>query len=545
MPSIPALLRRALVVAATLCTVLTASASGASAAPAGQTPPASTLKLSALAFAQQKVDARSFVAVRLTWTVTNSDRSASGMGGDLTVQQRDGYGAPLGTPVDIPFSYQTSGFGWMGGWVSGTPQKSTYVFDFAVPSYAAGTSTTWVVSHISVTDGSHPLDADLAALGHYKNTLTARTNPDTVLPSADSLSYSSVFGAPQPYVFIGPSGGSAGYSLTVQDWQSGFWKGALTLRGPGGQSVTADFALRGPDATTSGYSCGFLSGGDNHEALCGVSVAFPPGAAAGVWTVSQISVYDNAGNHTVVADPPGAQPLTLTSNATLSASDFAFTPNPVDNWTGDAVVPLSMRVTGAVGGVAAIYVERGGAEGCSQWGNTPTVAADGTVSVPIRLYSTYPVCTPSAIAVVDGAGNVALYGSGYGAPDPGVQLKQMPDTTPPVVTGATLSRTSVPVSELSSTSVVLTVTQAPSLAPVHSYDIYVYDADGNVVDEALSGVSQQADGSVRLGVPLSWLTAGTYTVGFALSDAARLTSRYGIPGFPPVPGGPLVITITP
>lgn len=94
-------------------------------------------------------------------------------------------------------------------------------------------------------------------------------------------------------------------------------------------------------------------------------------------------------------------------------------PNPVDNRTSWPTVTLSMSVSGAQQGVTAIYADPGNAAGCEQTSTTPTLEPDGTLSVPILVFKDTVSCPMAGIAVVDGAGNVALYGPEYGAPDPG------------------------------------------------------------------------------------------------------------------------------
>jgi hypothetical protein len=106
----------------------------------------------------------------------------------------------------------------------------------------------------------------------------------------------------------------------------------------------------------------------------------------------------------------------------------------------------------------------------------------------------------------------------------------------------TLNPTSLP----STTPVTLTVQVAPSVAPITGFEIYLYDADGNLVSLEVGGIAPVLDGPVVLhpSMPAS-LPLGTYTIGFSLTDAGNLTTRYGVPGGQPVPGGPLVLTVNP
>jgi hypothetical protein len=60
------------------------------------------------------------------------------------------------------------------------------------------------------------------------------------------------------------------------------------------------------------------------------------------------------------------------------------------------------------------------------------------------------------------------------------------------------------------------------------------------------GVPATLNGPVVFSVPTPvGMPPGTYTVAFQLTDAGGLTSSYGYPNTPPVPGGPLVFTVTP
>jgi hypothetical protein len=63
---------------------------------------------------------------------------------------------------------------------------------------------------------------------------------------------------------------------------------------------------------------------------------------------------------------------------------------------------------------------------------------------PISTFSIATSCTVAGIAVLDSAGNVAVYGTGYGGPDLGIKLTREPDATPPVATGALVSPASLP-----------------------------------------------------------------------------------------------------
>jgi hypothetical protein len=228
----------------------------------------------------------------------------------------------------------------------------------------------------------------------------------------------------------------------------------------------------------------------------------------------------------------------------VSASEFAADPALVDNWRSDQQPAVKMKISGAQNGVANVYVDTD--ELCVQRTTTPSADADGVVAVPLNMSKWTDRCTVNGIAIVDGKGNVALYGSRYHAPDPHVVFNRMPDTTPPAVASAVLNRTTVPADEANSASLSATVTLSPSLAPVDGYDSWVFDASGNVVGYSSGRAQEDPAGTVQ--VPFTFrygIQPGTYSVGFRISDSAGLQSTFGTPWGQPMPGGPLQITVTP
>jgi hypothetical protein len=84
---------------------------------------------------------------------------------------------------------------------------------------------------------------------------------------------------------------------------------------------------------------------------------------------------------------------------------------------------------------------------------------------PISMFSIATSCTVAGIAVLDGVGNMAVYGTEYGEPDLGIKLTRVPDTTPPVATRASVSPASLPQSA-DSQFVGLTVDVSDPVAPV-------------------------------------------------------------------------------
>ena len=514
----------------------------------------SSISIQTLKFMHPNVDATSTVVNTLTFTIADSHRTATGIGGDLFIrQQGSAPGTFIGDTYDVFFSFGNSGFGGA-TFVSGSPQKSTYTYDFVVPTYANAAKATWIVSKVVISDGlaGGNLNADPANLGHFQDSFTAKENIDTVKPSYQMNWDTNSGPSHRPYLFLdGTHSVRTGYTVDVQDGQSGFWKGSLQLRGPTGQTVMAPFAYVEPNAETTASGCGFSGGGTINDTSCGVDVTFPADAAPGVWNVAQVSLTDNAGNR-FVDKQPDTTPITLTSNSALAAHDFSLTPNPVDDWIGDVTVQVGMTVTGATGGVSAIYVESDGVSGCFTGATTPTIGADGTVSVPVLMFQRTPSCPIEGIAVVDGAGNVALYGPDYGAPDPGLTITNIPDTVAPVATAASLSPTTISDEQISTGPGIDLIVQITSqIAPVDQFSIDVYDVDGNSVDEEFggTGVLGGLNGTMTQSLPLPFFLApGTYTVGFSITDEGGLTSSYGIRGdvnSQPLPSGPLSFTVTP
>jgi hypothetical protein len=170
----------------------------------------------------------------------------------------------------------------------------------------------------------------------------------------------------------------------------------------------------------------------------------------------------------------------------------------------------------------------------------------------VRMFQRTPSCPIEGIAVVDGAGNIALYGPDYGAPDPGLTITNIPDTVAPVATAASLSATTISDEQISRGPDLLLIVQVASqIAPVDEFSIDVYDVDGNVVGEEFggTGVLGGLNGTMTEGLPLPFFLApGTYTVGFSITDEGGLTSTYGISGVAnsqPLPSGPLSFTVTP
>jgi hypothetical protein len=153
------------------------------------------------------------------------------MSGDVYLQLAGPqHGTYVGQVYEVPYSL----FSGAGVTSSGTAQDSTHSYSFAVPQYAFATTAHWVVKKVTAQDDKgEKLSLSGSALSRYSGVLTATELVDSTAPTDDSLALGLPPATPRPYVYAGGAGGSMTYSLNGDDAQSGFWKGVLTLLGPG------------------------------------------------------------------------------------------------------------------------------------------------------------------------------------------------------------------------------------------------------------------------------------------------------------------------
>ena len=514
----------------------------ATALPASAAQSGGKLAFTSISFAANHVDASvGHAAVNLTWKVTDSNRSATDVTGEIDIRMAGGSaGTFIGRTYQIPYDFSAGSPG-----ATGTPQDSSYSYSFPVPQYANAVNAQWAVTRATAGDDQgDKLSLSGAALDSYSATVNAKELVDSTPPTYDLLGLAEPGAVSHPYVYDNGVDGSMGYQINPQDEESGFWKGTIRLKGPGGQALHGTFGYSEPPG--QGVTCGNVGAGDDFNTFCGVNITIPAGTAAGTWAVSSVTLVDNAGNSTTYGNLD-ADPIVVTGDTGLSATGFKASPNPVDNWVNVLnPVQITMSVTGAVQGVSAIYVDADPAASCLQFGTTPTVNPDGTVSVPIDDYQGTETCPIYGIAIVDGAGNVALYGPEYNAPDPGLTITRIPDTTAPTATSASLTPNSVPSSQTFGASLNLTLQVVAPIAPVDQISIFLYDSSGNQVLEQGGGVPSTLTGQLQTYEYIyKSLPAGTYTVGFTLTDLGGLSTSYGTPGGQPMPGGPLQFTVTP
>jgi hypothetical protein len=507
---------------------------------AGQT--GGKLAYANISFAQKHVDASvGHVADTLTWELTDSNPNATYVSGEIDIRMLSEDGTLIGRTYQIQYDLSGSLDGTVTA--TGTAQDSNYSYAFPVPQYANATNAQWVVTKATALDDQgETLSLSGNAQDGFPAMLDAKELVDSTPPTYQGLGLLMAIGVFHPYVYDNGVNGSMGYQLTANDQESGFWKGTIRLTGPGGQTLDGTFKFT--SSQDQGESCGTLDGGDDFLLTsCGVNITIPAGTTAGTWAVSSITLVDNAGNSKTYGNL-NAVPIVVTGDTGLSASGFTASPNPVNNWINlSNPVQITMTVAGAVQGVSTIYVD---SDFCEQFTTTPTVNPDGTVSVPIDDFRATATCQMTGIAIVDGAGNVALYGSEYNAPDPGVTITRVPDTTAPTATSASLTPTSLPSSQTFTNNFALTIQAVAPIAPVDQLSIYVYDSSGNQVFSQLGFAAAGATGQIQTFFQFfQTLSAGTYTVGFTLTDEGGLSTSYGTPGGQPVPGGPLQFTVTP
>ncbi len=501
--------------------------------------------MTSLGFADSTVDASSGTAeVALNWTITDADTKATDVAGTVDIRMAGSTpGTYIGQTYAVTYDLTNTLTGENVTSTSGTAQDASFSYQFAVPQYAGTSTAQWVVTRVMAEDDQgHKIAPSGAQLNSFHPVLTATEAIDSTAPAYGSL----LFANPdqRPYLYDNGVSASISYYFEVTDAQSGLWRGTIRLSGPDGQTIATPFSLTF-SAQQQSYFCGTDPSFGPTDMLCDISVTIPAGAATGTWRVSSLTLTDNAGNVTTYKGLR-ALPVTVTEDAVMTASGFSFSPNPVDNWTGIGHTELSMRVTGATGGVTGVYVDEAVGDTCDQNSTTPTVNADGTISVPMSLLLPSATCTVTGIAVTDGVGDVSVYGTLYNAPDPGLVLTQVPDTTPPAVTSASLSTTSIPYSP-DSQSLGLTVNVDDQVAPVEDCTVTVHDASGDVVGGGYGGcnVGNVLTGPIPITVDIpAGLAPGAYTVAFMLTDAGNLTSQFGYPDSAPVPGGPLQFTVT-
>jgi hypothetical protein len=383
------------------------------------------LQVKSIAFDPTQVDVtQDFATAYLTWTITDRAAQAQRVNGAVELRQFAG-DEQVGQPRTVSYDLDW-GRAQVGG--SGTAQESTYVYAFAVPRYSSAAETIWRVTKVTIAD-------DVAHARTVRDPGPAALAVTQLVDSEGPVAQQLYFDFDQPRGFYDDgSGVTLRYRAQIVD-ESAFKKGKLTLAGPDGKRVASTFQL-----TQSGsqWSCNGEAAYDPTRVTCPVSIAVPAGSPSGTWRVARLDLTDSWGNTRADTSPEGPAPIQVSRNDVVSASDFALTEPQVNNWRQQASTALTFKPHGAVGGLASVDVDL---DWCSQPSHTPAVGADGSVSVEILVPSGWSTsCKIDGVKLTDGAGNVAFYGTAYGAPDLGLTITQVPDDKAPVVLSASLPK---------------------------------------------------------------------------------------------------------
>ncbi|RKN48303.1 hypothetical protein D7223_09805 [Micromonospora endolithica] len=490
------------------------------------------LEVDSIAFDRTQVDVTpDSASVYLTWTITNRAAKAQRINGVVELRQFAG-DEQIGQPRTVSYDLEW-GRAQVGG--SGTAQESTYSYEFSVPRFAPVAETVWRVTKVTIAD-------DVAHARTVRDpgpaALTVTQLVDAEGPRAELFYFD--FDQPRGFYDDG-SGVTLRYRVHIVD-ESAFKKGKLTLAGPDGIRLSSTFQL-----TRSGsqWSCNGETAWDPAGVNCPVSVVVPAGTPSGTWRVARLDLTDSWGNTRADTSPEGPMQVQVSRNDKVSASDFALTDPQVNNWRTQASTALTFRPHGAVGGLASVDVDL---SWCSQPSSTPTVGDDGTVSVEIRVPSGWASsCKIDGVKLTDGAGNVAFYGTAYGAPDLGLTITQAPDEKAPVVLSATLPKATWTQQETEDAwGLGFDVTvEVDDFAPVSGFSATIYDSTGVSRGGMYGGEHDDGTGLFHLAVSTGRLEPGRYTIGFSLTDQAGNTSMWGYPNGAgnPIPNGPLVLTV--
>ncbi|WP_319459142.1 hypothetical protein [Micromonospora sp. RTP1Z1] len=497
------------------------------------------ITFSAISFSADQVDTTAGPGtVNLTWTVADTSSTATQVHGVTWLQRFVGT-TPVGPELPVHYSLSTDATALVYA-TSGTARSSTYSYEFVVPQYGPAVAATWRVTRITGQDDKGTTGTISGkALAKYDADLAVTELADSTAPELDQFGRK---GQQPDAVYDDGSGVKLHYALAATDPESGFWKADVVLAGPGGARVTTPVTL----TYTGEYApyCGPSQVWDiNYYVFCeDVAAELPAGSPSGTWIVDKLVLADRAGNTRELTDVPES-PIRVTRNDVLSGTDFALTPAEVDNWREERTLTLSVRPVGALGGVASLTAQ---AQGCFPATTTPTVAADGTASIPVRMLTTSGRCQITGLVLTDGAGNAAVYGSDYAAPALDLTATRVADTTGPVISSARLSQTTASASNLPyAIGVYVTVTDTTG-APVDGMSVTMYDAEGRSVSGGYGGVSPLPTGEYTGTIRTNGLAPGTYTVGVTLTDAAGNSTLIGYPNGAgnPAPNGPLVFTVT-
>jgi hypothetical protein len=486
------------------------------------------LEIKSIAFDRPQIDLTQDAAVvYLEWTITNRSAKATRINGAVELRQFVG-GEQVGQPRTVSYELDWSQ-AEIGG--VGTAQESTYRYGFWAPRYASAAETQWRVTKVTIAD-------DVAHARTVRDpgaALAVTQLVDTEGPVAQQIDFAS----DQPRGFYDDGGGvTLRYVAHIAD-QSALRKGKLTLAGPGGQRLTTTFQL-----TQSGseWSCNGETTYDPTSVSCPVSIAVPGGSPSGTWQIARLDLTDIWGNTRADTAPAGPGPIQVSRNDGVNASNFALAEAQVNNWREQASTALTFTPLRVVGGLTSVDVDL---THCSQPSHTPTLGADGVASVEILVPSWVSSCKIDGVKLTDGAGNVAFYGTAYGAPDLGLTITRALDEKAPVVRSAKLPKATWTSRETGDALGVDVTVEVDGFSPVSQFSTAIYDSTGAERGGSFGGGSEDGAGAIHLDVSTNPLPPGQYTIGFTLTDEAGNTSAWGHPDGTgtSIPGGPLVFTV--
>jgi hypothetical protein len=515
---------RALVTAATVAAAATLTGGPATAAP--------VLDVTSISFDRTAVDVtQQPESVYLSWTVVNRAARAQRINGLVELRQFAG-DTPIGQPRTVSYDLEW-GRAQVGG--SGTPQESTYSYEFVVPRFAPAAATEWRVTKVSIAD-------DIAHARTVRDPGPATVAVTQLVDSEAPLVQRVFFDEGQPRgLYDDGSGVTLRYRVQVTD-ETALKNGKLTVAGPGGRRASATFKLT---QTAPYWYCNGAQTYTPALAECPVAVTVPAGSPSGSWRVARIELTDAWGHTRVDAAPEGAAPVQVSRNDVVSATGFALTEPQVNNWRHPVTTALTFTPHGLVDGLASVDIDV--SSFCSPQTRTPEVHADGTVAVELFVGTgSAETCPINGVTLTDGAGNIAFYGTAYGNANLGLTVTPVPDEKAPVALGASLPKaTWTPQETEDAWGVKFDVTvEVDDFAPVAQFDATIYDSTGAARGNMYGGM-QEDNGVLHMSTGIDRLEPGQYTIAFTLTDLAGNTSRWDYPdgNGSQLPGGPLTLTV--
>ena len=250
------------------------------------------IEITAVGFSVVHVDVTQGDAdVVLTWTVTDVDPAALEVSGSVELRQFAGATA-VGATTFIPYDAVLLGT------APGETPRATSRVHLPVPRYGAVPEAVWRVTKLTAHDGNGNFRA-LRGAGVAEFGVTQLVEADG--PVLDRIAL-----APGQDAHVVDAGGGVtlDYRVTATDLQAGLWKGRLTLAGPDGQRIGADFAMASDGRH---LTCGFGSLANNiyDRVECAAQVDIPAGTPPGTWEPVRLALTDQAGNTRVVNNPSG------------------------------------------------------------------------------------------------------------------------------------------------------------------------------------------------------------------------------------------------